>query len=186
MQTMYEFFSPAPGDVVKALDHAAGGAKLAASVPAGLIRSAVEDELKDLIDISLIGVMLRAWKKYELVRKYLGQNAPQTAETKLVPLLEHTIESSHEPYIQVLRANVPIVKVKFKVSIEIAVEALVLRVRAGRIQEIAAGRFIASGSLGCEGVTVAEKSLKPLNIPAGYSIGSKDEADSEEEDASAD
>lgn len=120
-------------------------------------------------------------EKYELIRKYLGKDATSSSEAVLVPLLEHTIESSHDPYIQVSRGSVPILKITFSVSLEISVEGLVLKLRAGRIQEIATGKFTASGTLKCEGVTIVEKKSQPLNLPGGFAIRPKDEADTEEE-----
>ena len=119
--------------------------------------------------------MLRAWSKYALVRKYLA-----TSETALVPLLEHTIESSHEPTIDLSQANVVFKTVKFEVRLTIAVKGLVLKIGEGRIQKIEAGNFTATGSLKCEEVTLAEKELKPLNIPGSYVVTAKDSADGAE------
>ncbi len=186
MPTIYEFFAPAKEDISRALQQVGRNVELSPvkelkSLHAGLVAKAVEEEMANLLDISLVGVMLRAWKKYELVRKYLGKGAANRSETVLVPLLEHTIESSHDPYIQISRGNVPILKITFSVSLEILVEGIELKLAAGRIQQIAAGKFTASGTLKCEGVTMVEKKSEPLNVPAGYTIAPKDEADTEEE-----
>ncbi len=185
MPTIYEFFAPAKEDISRALQQAARDVELSPvkelkSFQAGLVAKAVEEEMANLLDISLVGVMLRAWKKYEMVRKYLGRGASNSSETVLVPLLEHTIESSHDPYIQVSRGNVPVLKITFSVSLEIAVQGIVLKLAAGRIREISTGRFTASGTLKCEGVTIVEKESKLLNLPAGYVISAQDEADAEE------
>jgi hypothetical protein len=186
MLTIYSFFSPTKEDVMLTLQEAVKNVELSPvkelrSFHSGLVSKAVEDEMADVLDISLVGVMLRAWKKYEFLQKYLGKDAANTSETVLVPLLEHTIESSHDPYIQISRGNVPVIKITFSVSLEISVEGLILKLRSGRIQEIGAGRFVASGTLKCEGVTIVEKKSQPLNLPAGFAIGPKDEADAEEE-----
>jgi len=169
MQTMYEFFSPDRREMADAVGR---WAQNEGSLTKDLIGKAVSEEIAGLLDVSLVGVMLRAWSKYALVRKYLA-----TSETALIPLLDHTIESSHEPSLDLARANVVIKKVQFKVSLEIAVEGLVLKIGGGRIQRIESGNFTASGSLECEGVTLAEKKLKPLNIPGSYVVSAKDSAD---------
>jgi len=169
MQTMYEFFSP---DQRELAETAARWGRQQGSLTKDLVGKAVSDEIAGLLDISLVGVMLRAWSEYALVRKYLT-----TSETALVPLLDHTIETSHEPSIDLSWANVVIKKVKLKVTLEIAVEGLVLKIAAGRIQKIEAGSFKASGRLECEEVILAEKKLKPLNIPGSYVVTAKDSAD---------
>jgi hypothetical protein len=186
MLTIYSFFSPTKEDVMRALQETAKNVALSPvkeleSFHTDLVSNAVEAEMGNLLDISLVGVMLRAWKKYELIRKYLGKDATKSSEAVLVPLLEHTIESSHDPYIQVSRGNVPILKITFSVSLEILIEALVLKLRSGRIQEIATGQFTASGTLKCESVTIVEKVCQPLNLPGRFAIGPKDESDAEEE-----
>jgi hypothetical protein len=186
MLTIYSFLSPPKEDVTRALQEAANKDRLSAvkelgALGASLIGKTIEDEIADLLDISLVGLMLRAWKKYELVRKYIGKGAPETAEKVLVPLLDHTIESSHSPYIQISRAGVPILKIKFSVELEIAVEGLILKLGSGRIQEVTASRFVASGSMKCEGVTIVEKKSQPLNLPASFAVAPEDEADREEE-----
>ena len=99
-----------------------------------IVAKAVSEELAGLLDVSLVGIMLRAWSKYELVRKYLASN-----ETVLVPLLTHTIESTHEPSLDLTQANIVIKRVQFSVSLEIEVEGLVLKIGQGRIQQIEAG-----------------------------------------------
>src|ERR1700688_3983269 len=80
MPTIYEFFAPAKEDISRALQQVGRNVELSPvkelkSLHAGLVAKAVEEEMANLLDISLVGVMLRAWKKYELVRKYLGKGA---------------------------------------------------------------------------------------------------------------
>jgi hypothetical protein len=187
MMTLYSFFSPTREDVMRALQQSPGKVGLSSPVKTlepvhmGVVGTAVEEEMADLLDISLVGVMLRAWKKYELIRKYLGRGAAKNSEVTLVPLLEHTIESSHDPCIQVSRGNVPLIKITFSVSLEISIQGLVLKLREGRIQEIATGKFTASGTLKCENVTIVEKTSQPLNLPGGFTIGPKEESDAEGE-----
>jgi hypothetical protein len=160
--TLYEFFAPGKGQITQVAEK---WAQHELPVAREIVAKAVSEELAGLLDVSLVGIMLRAWSKYELVRKYLASN-----ETVLVPLLTHTIESTHEPSLDLTQANIVIKRVQFSVSLEIEVEGLVLKIGQGRIQQIEAGNFTASGSLDCEGVTVAEKKLRPLNIPASYRI----------------
>lgn len=67
MLTIYSFFSPTKEDMMRALQEAAKNVELSpvkelGSFHTGLVVKAVEDEMADLLDIGLVGVMLRAWK----------------------------------------------------------------------------------------------------------------------------
>jgi hypothetical protein len=145
-----------------------------------LTSKAIEDEVSNLFDVSLVSIMLRAWKKYEVVRKQLRGNGASSSEAVLLPLVEHSIESEHKPYVQISRGETPLFKITFSASLQLSVEGLVLKIRDRRIREIAAGRFYASGTLKCEEVTICEKHSEHLNFPGSFAVGSKDEADAAE------
>lgn len=181
MLTIYNFLLPAKDDVIRAVDYASKHVSLSPmpelhSFSAKVVGGAVEQEVSGLFDISIVGLMLRAWKSYSVVSKYLGADTPNPREIVLVPLAEHSIESTHQPYIQVSRGGAPLLKIKFTASLEIAVEGLVLKIQSRRIREVAAGSFTGSGILKCEGVTIVERKSRPLELPAEFEIQDQDEA----------
>jgi hypothetical protein len=181
MVTIYSFLSPAKDDVIRAIEDASKHVSLSPvpelkSFSAKVVGGAVEQEVAGLFDISIVGLMLRAWKSYNFVSKYLGADAPNPDEMVLVPLAEHSIESTHQPYIQVSRGGAPLLKIKFTALLEIDVEGLVLKIQSRRIREVAAGSFTGSGILKCEGVTIVERKSKPLELPAEFEIHDQDEA----------
>ena len=175
MPTLNEFFAPSPDDIARALKSASTSPAFAPirdfeAAAAGSLSSTVHEEVQGVLDVSIAGILVRAWSKHEEVKKQLAADG-----TSLVPLLEHTIESSHSPYIQVTRSNLPLFRINLSIKLEVAIEGLILKIRDHKVQEIAAGKFTASGTLSLEGVTMVEKKSKPLDIPASYKIRQEEE-----------
>jgi hypothetical protein len=188
MQTLFNFFSPGTDDVMRALGRSAQDRKLSPlkeleSLRSETVGKAVQEKISQALDISLVGIMLRAWKEYGEVKTALHDDPGNSAKTTLVPLLEHTIESSHDPSVSITRGGATLIKISFSVSLEILVEGLILKVQNGRIEEVEAGRFTASGTLSCEGVPLSVQKLQPLNLPGKFLIGAKEQADAEQEPA---
>jgi hypothetical protein len=132
--------------------------------------ASVKERLAELLDISFVDVMLRGWQKYALIRKYTSADAAPSDETILIPLSEHTIHSEHNPHIEILRGGRELARISFSVIIELHLDGFVLKIRNRRIEEVQAGRLTASGGLKCEGVTLAEKELQPVELPGSIRL----------------
>lgn len=135
----------------------------------GMIGPALTERLNELLDIGFVDIMLRSWKKYGLVRKYLGPDAP-AEETVLIPLAQHTIRSRHNPYVEILHGGRELARVTFPVTIELTLEGFALKIRNRRIEEIEAGKLQVSGTLQCESATLVEKKLQPIELPGSIKL----------------
>jgi hypothetical protein len=185
VNTIFEVFSPTEDEITHKIQaaadhvHASALPKIREATPS-LVGIVMKDKMPSLLDVSIIGVMLRSWKKYKTIRQYLGKKAEPSSGPQDIPLADHTIKSSHEPYVEVILDGTRVMTVEFAVSLEIAISALVLHIAKGKIDRISTGNFIVSGELECEGVSIKKVESKPLRIPGSYRITSKDEAAAEE------
>ena len=173
MVTIYQFLCASPETVAAAVQGFAQHVRVPILKDLDNLRwatvgSAVQERLTELLDINLIEVMLRGWQKYALVRKYTGSNAAATDETLLIPLSEHTIRSVHNPRIEILRGGKELARITFPVVLELSLDGFALKIRRRRIEEIQTGKLVVSGALKCEGVTIVEKKLQPVELPGQH------------------
>lgn len=112
---------------------------------------AVEKEIAakigEVLDLGFSEVLLSGWKKYQGFQAYADPAQHPPEETILVPLAEHTIQSSHSPRVDVMIKNVLIGSIALEVQLSLALEGVVLKIQAGKILDIRAGTCQAAGSL---------------------------------------
>ena len=60
---------------------------------------------------------------------------------------------------------------EFTITLALKLEGVVLKVRGGKIREIAAGRCRGKGSLECAGVALLEKETDSVELPGRVSLG---------------
>lgn len=80
--------------------------------------------------------------------------------------MEHTIRSEHRPYIEVRIRNVPVKKIEFVIKLTFKLKGFVLKIKAGEIEEMLTGQCEVEGKVDYSGLTIAEKKLSPIALPA--------------------
>ena len=131
----------------------------------------VVDKVGDLLNIRLSEIMIGAWKKYSLLLKYCDPTRYGPDETFLVPLAEHTISSTHKPYIEIHVNEEPVTKIHFPIMLSLVLEGFVLKVQGGKIKEIQTGTCRGKGEIQCEGVTIREKQTDTCTLPGVIHLG---------------
>lgn len=86
-------------------------------------------------------------------------------ELVVVPLVTHSINSTQQPYVDVLAANTPLGRVTFEISLALTLAGAVLTLRGGKIVELRVGSCHGSGSIDCEGVVIAQRGTSPVKLP---------------------
>jgi len=127
--------------------------------------------LDELLNISLEGILVKAWKKYQELRKYRDNEKYPPNETYLVHLVEHTIRSVHRPYLAVLINGIEIQKIEFAISLALTMEGAVLKIRDGKIKEIMPGACKGKGTLSCGEFVLMEQKTRKFVLPASISLG---------------
>lgn len=126
----------------------------------------VAGKICELFDVKLPYLFLISWKKADDVRKALAESKKTPEATKYVELVEHIIRSEHHPYIEARIGNTPVKKIEFVVKLTFKLKGFVLKIKAGEIEEMQTGRCEAEGKVEYAGLTIAEKKLSPISLPA--------------------
>jgi hypothetical protein len=172
------FFGQTPGtDPAAALERGGALAAIkdrAAAIP-GLPWSAVALEvgakLDEVLDVNLAGIALSAWKKYQRLQEFRDPARHPPEETSLIPLAEHTVESVHRPYLDILVNEAAVGRLDFEIRLALKLEGVILTVRGGKIRAIGAGRARGQGHLKCAGVTVVERQTGNFELPLAIDLG---------------
>jgi len=128
-------------------------------------------KIADILNIGILDIMVMAWKKYEILRKYADSKECLPGEIFLVPLVEHTIKSAHCPSIEILINGVPVGKINFQITIALIIEGIILKIQDGKIKEITTGACKGKGTLACENIVILEKKTCPIPLPGSIDLG---------------
>jgi hypothetical protein len=120
----------------------------------------IQDEISEnctkLLNTPLKTIMEKAWEKYEEVNQYLDTEKYGDENTFLIPLVEHTVVSEHQPKIEVSIGEIHLVDIDFNVHLELILSGVVLKIGQGKIQGVHAGKCKSKASVSCEEVMIFE------------------------------
>jgi hypothetical protein len=138
----------------------------------------IAQKLKQMFDIKLIDVLATAWKDYEALTESADPTRHPADETISLPMLDHRVETSLRPCLEVVIGARPAIRIQFEITCDIDLKGLVLKIEDATICAIRIGSCRAAGSVKCEGVTVIKRETKDLDLPGkivlahGIAIGS--------------
>jgi hypothetical protein len=138
---------------------------------AGLRNKILLEAAGKLIDIRVLDVMDKAWKKGRELETYRDTEKYPPDKTFSAHLVEHKITSTHEPRVEIRINKKAVGSVNFAVKIEIVIRGMKLEIQNARIKKIHAGDCKAKGSFSCEGFLLAERETKPLDLPGTIGLG---------------
>jgi hypothetical protein len=132
--------------------------------------------LDELLEIDLlVGVFLPAWRKHPDLQEYRDLDRHPPEETALVPLVEHSIITSHAPTIEPTLASQSLGEIEFEVEGEFLIKGAILEVRDAKIMKVRIGGIDGTGTLGLAGVSFLEKErncdfMGSVTLPEGVPI----------------
>ena len=127
----------------------------------------------ELFDVKIPDILFISWKKADAIRLALAESKKTPEATKYLELADHTITSKHRPHIDVMIYNKSVKKIEFVVTLTFKLKGFVLKIKAGEIEEIRTGRCEIEGKVQYEDLTIAEKKLAPIDLPALCSFKSE-------------
>lgn len=127
-------------------------------------------KMGDLLNISIMDIMVKAWNKYGFLRKYLNNKNYLPDETILVPLSKHTIKSEHHPYIEILIDERPVKKIMFNITVALTLKGIILKIQGGKIKEIQTGDCVGSGSITYKDTTILKKDFVSISLPGSVEL----------------
>ncbi len=136
-----------------------------------LVTDAIKDSLDPLLDIDLVDIFCGGWTKLQQLQAYRDPDQHPPQEVSLVPIVTHRITSEHHPGLDIMVGPARVATVKLDVDLEVVLEAVVLKVQAGRIREVMTGAFQGEGTIKCRGKTLIARSTPKYNLPASIPLG---------------
>jgi hypothetical protein len=126
-----------------------------------------------LLDISLIGVLLSAWRTHHDLTTAARNTLVVPGSTELVPLAEHQITSTMHPYVNVFVDGHLIATIHLDLSFLFDVKAVLAGIRDGQLVELHSGHCDVTATLAIEKTAVASKQISfelPGAIPLNPGI----------------
>jgi hypothetical protein len=128
-------------------------------------------KLLEALNINVADIMVSAWDRCGEVLQYSNKKKCPAGRCQMVHLAEHTIESIHEPSIEIYYNNQPISEINFEITLFLTVEGIVLEITDGRIMKIHTGSCRGGGCIKCEGITILKKKTRRFTLPGTISLG---------------
>jgi hypothetical protein len=125
----------------------------------------IQNEIAKILDIGFDDMLFGAWKKYCQLQQYRDTDKYPPDQAVPVPLVEHTITSTHRPYIDVFLNNRLIGRIVFAITLQLKLEGVVLKIQGGKICGVTAGACDGTGSLKIGDVSLIETKLFRFVLP---------------------
>lgn len=130
------------------------------------LQGALKKAIMTSLDVALDEIIGQAWSHFKDLRKYADPDQTPPDDINTLTLSDHSIESVHEPTVDVVVHGIPVHKFKFSVSASLNVKGANLEVQRGRIQAIQLADLELGGSVMLHDHTLFEKSVAKVAIPA--------------------
>ena len=113
-----------------------------------------------LLDVSLIGVLVSAWRTHEDLTSAARRTLAVPGTTELVPLAEHQITSVMHPYVTVFVDGDQVTTIHLDLSLLFDVQAVLAGVRDGYLVALHSGHCEVTATLAIEKTEVASKQVR--------------------------
>ena len=134
-----------------------------------IIRTDVAKTMIEALDTRVISCWVSAWQKWGEVREKAEKSLTSPTPVPCT-LLEHSINSTLQPYVQVYLGTKPIQKIDFDVTLETKIDGVILSMKGGSIISLQVGRCEWSGLIALQGAQLIKRSLTELNLPGSINL----------------
>jgi hypothetical protein len=139
----------------------------------GIKASAMPDvaaKIAELLEVPISDIFLASWKRTDVITELLEESRKTPDAVTSLELADHTINSQHHPHIEIRGKNASLKKIEFKLRLLFKLKGFRLRIQDGAIREMQSGPCEVQGTLEYQGLTVAEKKLAPIKLPATVTL----------------
>ena len=131
----------------------------------GAIGGALNRAVMSALEIALDDVLGQAWSGWQEIREYADPEQTPPDDINVVPVSNHSIESTHKPSVDVVVRGVKVHSFAFNVATRIDVQGVNLVVQRGMIQEIRLASLKIGGSIKLHDRTLLEKDVAKVEFP---------------------
>ena len=133
--------------------------------PLSISANELHRPIGELLNISLLDIIVRAWNANNLFEKYLDPEKYDPNESVLISLVDHSITSNHSPYIEVGLNGKKLGQIDFQINLALSLEGVILEIIGGQLREIRLGTMRGSGTLKCEDLVLLKRNTGSVEFP---------------------
>ena len=134
-------------------------------VDRGTLDGALKKAIFSALDVGLDDILGQAWSGWRELRDYADPKKTPPDDVNVVSVSNHTIESLHEPSVDVVVRGLTVHSFPFHVSAQLDVQGVNLVVQRGMIQEIRVGSLKLGGSVKLRDRTLLKKNVAQVTVP---------------------
>jgi hypothetical protein len=126
-----------------------------------------------LLELDLGALVVAGWKKHAALTTAAEQTRTTPETSAVVSLAEHTVSSTHKPYVDLLVREKRVARVHVELSVQVTVQGLAATVRGGRLVSLTGGNSEISARLAVEDRELAHRTARadlPLMVRLGNGI----------------
>lgn len=129
------------------------------------IATDIGGKIEEMFDIPLVGMMIGAWKDFRELKECADSDKHPPDERITLSLVDHALEASFEPHIDIAISGLPTVRIDFEISAEIEFEGIELTIENAVVRSLRIGSCQAAAKVKCEGAVIFERSSRRLELP---------------------
>lgn len=122
-------------------------------------------KIEEMFDIKLIGVMIGAWKDLHELKECADPRKHPPDETISLSLVDHHLDATFKPYLDVAIGTLPPIRVEFEITIGVELRGVTVKVQAAAVRALRLGSCLASATVKCDGTIVFERCARELEVP---------------------
>lgn len=142
----------------------AAGRELAGLIPKvakDALAKLLADQVDELLDMDLLELFVSAWLKH----RELAALANKPGDGQLVELIDHTMNSTHEPKVELMLDDKRVFVLPLRIVFELEFRGAQLMLRGGRVREVRLGELEGKGRLEIAGQRIKEQELGEIALP---------------------
>jgi hypothetical protein len=136
-----------------------------------ILRKEILKKLIDLLDIEVVKIIVKSWIDNDFFQQINQIKDAQPNETIIIPLAQHTITSTHNPYIEIIYNGKVVHTINFEVNVDFHFKAVNLSFQNKKLKEISSGECSINGEFLCEKIKFLEAEIKKVNLPGMLNLG---------------
>ncbi len=129
--------------------------------------------IADLLDLPVGNLALHGWQQHRRIADAMERTRADGTAREIVKLLEHKVHSSQKPGIDIEIDGVAKRILDLALDVEIQFASVELVIERGTIALVRPGAATARASLSASGITLAERSLTPVDATPSISAVSE-------------
>jgi hypothetical protein len=124
------------------------------------------------LDIPVHKLLISGLSRFQqVIEAGIATRRAENSSEALVPLSEFTLESNHNPHVDVAIRGKTVATIPFSIKVKISFKGTIAKVCKGRLIEIAPGDARASGEINIDDISIAKTSSKRVAMPGIIRLG---------------